>query len=63
MSTAAAPFASVNAMANPTRHPHTVRSAGPVRPPAPAAIVNGALRNHRAVPALDEHRPIGEPLK
>jgi len=61
-------FASVNEMADLSRHPHlrriTVDSpAGPVQLPAPAAIFNGAPRRYGAVPALGEHRPLGEPRK
>ena len=53
-------FAQLNDMAALSRHPHLRRVevetiAGPVALPATAALIDGAARAHRPVPALGQH--------
>ncbi len=53
-------FAALNDMADLSRHPHLSRivvatEAGPVRLPAPAAVVSGPPRRYGSVPGIGEH--------
>src|SRR3981081_1518489 len=59
-------FAEVNTMADLAEHPHLRRievdtPAGPVRYPAPAAIVVDAPRHYGAVPDIGDHTDITKP--
>jgi formyl-CoA transferase len=59
-------FAEVNTMADLAVHPHLRRievdtPAGPVRYPAPGAIVVDAPRHYGAVPAIGQHGDIAKP--